>query len=280
VRTILAVLLFLASSAAGAQSRDLAPEQAYIAARERVIAELSKMSDSKKEEEDSRLLRGLEPLLRQAIGPFAIPKGFGGDIKPSPDTLCCGAGDGMLDSLIVWGQSQRLVVTTEGLLRYWLQTHKDWWKDDPIPTDPEQAFRSDAFLSLATASDWRVTPLAALAIVKPAGASVAIAVLVMENQGNLLGPPREIAVSVIKGGKVSIAVVKATATDAPIAIRGAIYDDYKIKAEAAGGTVTLQLQEQAQAAFDKCWAERAKGDHAFPALTKEAQDLADRLAAG
>lgn len=276
MRTILAFLLLMASSAASAQS----PEQAYIAARERAIAELSKLSDSQKEAEDSRLLRGLEPLLRQAIGPFAIPQGLGGDIKPSPDTLCCGVGDGMLDSLIVWADSQRLVVTTEGLLQYWLQTHKNWWKDDPIPTDPEQAFRSDAFLSLATASDWRVTPFAPLAIAKPAGANLAVAMLVMENQGILLGPPRQIAVSVIKGGKVFIAVVKATAADPPISACGAIYDDYRTKAEAAGGAVTLQLQEQAQASFDKCWAERAKGDHAFPALTKEAQDLADRLAAG
>jgi hypothetical protein len=200
---------------------------------------------------------------------LSIPKGFGGDIKPSPDTLCCGVGDGMLDSLIVWGQSQRLVVTTEGLLRYWLQTHKNWWKDDPIPTDPEQAFRSDAFLSLATASDWRVTPFASLPIAKPAGASIAVAVLVMENQGILLGPPRQIAVSIIKGTRVSIAVIKATATDPPITACGAIYDDYKAKSE----------EEQGQAAFDKCWAERAKGEHAFPALTKEAQTLADSLAA-
>ena len=281
MRTILAFLLLMASSAAGAQSPDRAPDQAYIAARERAIAELAKMADGqKKSEEDSRLLRGLEPLLRAAIGPFAIPKDFSGDVMPSPETLCCGLGIGMLDGLIVWGKSRRVLVTTEGLLRSWLQAHKSWWKNDPISTDPQQAFRSDAFLSLATASNWRVTPFASLPIVKPAGATLAVAMLVMENQGFLLGPPGQIAVSVITGGKVFIAVVKATATDAPLTACGAIYDGFRTRSEAAAGADAARLQEQGQAAFDKCWAERAKGERAFPALTKEAQDLADRLAAG
>ena len=81
----------------------------------------------------------IETQLRRVMGPVPSPKGFSGAGTFSPDTLCCGLGEGMLDGILFRNGNGSVLVTTERLLRLWLQEHKNWWKDNPLATDAKTA---------------------------------------------------------------------------------------------------------------------------------------------
>jgi hypothetical protein len=261
VDAFVALLVLLAASAAGAQTPapDPAASQAYLAARQGAVAELEAMAPGRaKETADGQFLGSLQPVLQEAVGPIPMPAGFDREMMMVPGTLCCGVGLWMLDGFMFFSPSGpgQVLVTTETLFRHWLQIHA---RNEPT----EQALVSGNVLSKAIASDWRVTTFTpVLPIAKPADANLAVAALAFGNQGVVQGPPQQIVVSVIKGGRVYVAFVDRRATDPPITMCGALYE-----------------KDRSQTAFDRCWAEHSRGENAFPALTREAQVLADRLAA-
>ena len=237
------------------------------------------------------------------MGPVPAPKGFSGAGTFSPDALCCGLGEGMLDGLLFRGDSGSVLVTTEGLLRLWLQEHKNWWKDDPLATDAKTALQSSAFYTQAISTDAAVTLFGPLPIRAPAGATLAVAGLATQCNGSC-SLPLYIAAAVIKGGRVYIALVDAalpatTQGAAPLGACDAVWKDFhdKYKAayaayEAAKETsrayellqAASRIETESGAAVDNCRKSRTqgdgKGDAAFPGLTRQAQDLADALAAG
>ena len=311
MRLVLIVCLLVAASPVWAQSPEQASEKAYVAARVQagaVLEEKSKSADAfDTTTPDGRAWSAaydqaksnLEAELRRVLGPVPAPKGFSGAGTFSPEALCCGLGEGMLDGLLFRSDSGSVVVTTEGLLRLWLKEHKDWWKDDPLATDPTTALQSSAFYTQAISADAAVTLSAPLPIRAPAGATLAVAGLATQCNGSC-SLPQYIAAAVVKGGRVYVALVDAalpaaTPGAAPLGACDAVWKDFhdRYKAayaayEAAKETskayelleAASRIESEGGAAVDRCWKSHGKGDAAFPALTRQAQDLADILAAG
>ena len=293
--TLAAVALLLAAPLAWA---DL-PEDAYIAARDDAIKMLKEKSaanpDDKGLQVQEEKLRGdLQAQLQSLINP-AVPPAFSGPPTMSPGTLFADdEGAGALDGLtFTTGKpSGSLLVTTEGLLTRWLGAHKDVWKDQPTPpADAASAFLSQDFYTQAVSTDAAVSIFAAVPIHQPAGAGTAVALLVEQSQDIAIYPPDRLAVSVVKGGKVYIAIVD-TKKFAPIATCTAVWNGLKAKADAAFAKYRASglkdeksfdaktgFEKDGEAAFHKCWGEHAGGAPAFAALTKQAQALADALAA-
>jgi hypothetical protein len=268
------------------------PEQAYLAARDHAVAALKKLSGKKQETEEARLRAGLAKQLQALVGPPL--DGFPGPAAISPETLLADdIGFDSLDGLTFRAKdgSGEVLVTTDGLLRSWLQAHKDLWKGEPAPSEPEAAFRSETFYTQAASPDAAVSIFASLPIRKPDGATSAIAFLAEESQDLATEPPEKLAVAVAKGGKIFIAIVKADVKPAPIDACTAVWKDFEAKSQAAlkkydesglkdqkSFDDSTKLEGQGEAAFHKCWSEKAAGDPAFSALTKQAQSLADLFA--
>jgi hypothetical protein len=302
MRKVFIVFLLIAAPRAWAQS----PEEAYVAARVQagaVLEEKSKTGGSAWDAAYDQAKSDLAAQLRRVMGPVPAPKGFSGAGTFSPDALCCGLGEGMLDGLLFQSGGGSVLVTTEGLLRLWLQEHKNWWKDDPLATDAKTALQSSAFYTQAISTDAAVTLFAPLPIRAPAGATLAVAGLATQCNGSC-SLPLYIAAAVVKGGRVYVALVDAalpaaTPGAAPLGACDAVWKDFhdRYKAayaayEAAKATsrayellqAASRIETEGGAAVDKCRKSRTpgdgKGDAAFPGLTRQAQDLADALAAG
>jgi len=152
MRMVLIVFLLIAAPRAWAQS----PEEAYVAARVRtgaVLEEKSKTGGNAWDSAYDQAKSNLEAQLRRVMGPVPPPKGFSGAGTFSPDALCCGLGVGMLDGILFQSGSGSVLVTTESLLRLWLQEHKNWWKNDPLATDPKAALQSSTFYTQAISAE-------------------------------------------------------------------------------------------------------------------------------
>jgi hypothetical protein len=293
--TLLAIALLFAAPVARAESL----EEANIAARDKAIEEMTGKSaagtTSKELDAEGERLRGdLEPLLRRVVAPVA-PAGFSGPPEMRPNTVFPPESDedaGLLDgfSFSTGGSSGRVLVTTEGLLRRWLQGHKSWWSGGHNPpTDPVAAFRSQAFYTQAVSRGAAFSIFATVPIRKPQGADAAVALLVEESQDQATFPPDELAVSVIKRGRVFIATVETTKL-APITACAAVLKAFEAKAEATRNAdvasrygkdvdAYARLENEGETAFQKCWARRVNSDPAFAVVTRQAQALADAFAA-
>ncbi|HLW92194.1 MAG TPA: hypothetical protein VKS78_12975 [Roseiarcus sp.] len=292
MRAFVALLVLLAAAPI---AKAASPEQTYLAARDHAIEVLKKMSGAKRDAEEKRLSAGLEAQLRSLVGVKKL-EGFPGPTMMSPDTLMSDdEGFGALDGVRFTRKdlSGDALVSTEGLLRFWLVAHKDWWNDlaNP-PADPEAAFHSEAFYTQAVSADAAMSIYAVLPIRKPDGAAGAVALLGQESQDRAIEPPGQIAVAVVKNGKVFIAIVNVKAKLAPIAACDAVWQEYKAKSDKAieaynsSGSKdekifdeSTKLEDEGEVAVHKCWSEKASGAPEFPALTKEAQALVDRFAA-
>lgn len=303
MRTLLIVFLLIASPLAWAQS----PEEAYVTARVQAGAALEEKSKAPDAFDATKpgggawfaahdqVKSSLEAQLRRLLGPVPTPKGFSGTGAFSPDSLCCGVGEGMLDGILFQDKGGSVVVTSDSLLRRWLHVHKDWWKDDPLATDPETAVQSSAFYTQAISADAAVTLFAPLPIQAPGGATLAVAELALQCNGSCALPLR-IVVAAIKGGRAYVALVDATlpATATSGACDAvwkdsrdrykAAYAAYESLKETPGAYELLQaagrLEREGGAAVDKCRKTQPKGTAAFPGLTRQAQDLVGALAAG
>jgi hypothetical protein len=306
MRMILIVLLLFAAPLARAQS----PEQAYIAARVQAAADLDEKAKSPESFDTTKpggrawyaaydqAKSDLAAQLRRIMGPVPSPKGFPSAGTFSPASLCCGLGAGMLDGILFRNRNGSVLVTNESLLRHWLKEHKDWWKNDPLPTDPETAFQSSAFYTQAISNDAAVTLFAPLPIRAPAGTTLAVAQLARQCNG-YCPLPLHVTVALIKGGRVYVALVDAalpatTQGAAPLGACDVVWKDfhdrykaayaaYEASKKTAKASELLQaasrIETEGGAAVDKCRKNRGKGDADFPGFTRQAQDLADALAA-
>jgi hypothetical protein len=302
MRTLVIVLLLIASPLAWAQS----PEEAYLAARIQAGAALEEKAKTADAFDTTKPGGGtwytahnqarslIETQLRRVLGPVAPPRGFSGAGAFSPDTLCCEAGTGMLDGILFQNTKGSVLVTTEGLLRSWLREHKNWWKDDPLATDPKAALQSSAFYTQAISADAAVTLFAPLPIHAPAGATLAVAELALQCNGSC-ALPLYVAVAVIKGGRVHVALVDAVLPTATPGTCDAVWKDFRDRYKAAYATYEAaketpkayellqaagRIESAGGAAVDKCRKSQPKGVMAFPGLTRQAQELVDALAAG
>lgn len=274
----LAIVLALPSLAQTQDERD------YIAERDRAMA-LAKAASADPGDVHKRWMPVLEARLRRLIGP-GVPKGFDGPSAMSPGALCCYIGFGMLDGIrfTTPDDQDAVLVSTEGLLRQWLKRDNPWWEPSwrAPPADPARAFLTGVFYSSSGVGlDAGSVIHAQLPIAPPAGAVPTAAALVQVTQdpdGDF--PPLHIALALIKSGRVYVALVKATARTVPIAACAAVMAEFKKKDSAERDSdKAASIRKEGDTAFEKCWTERVKDQPGYAALVRQAQELADALAA-
>jgi hypothetical protein len=281
---ISALLLLLSAAAAapaGAQAPTPSPEQAYIAARSAAAAQVELAKGDALDAAQKVAQRRLEPRLRALLGPIVPPPGFSGAGEFRPTSLCCDLGSGALDGLAFSnGNDGSVVVSTEGLLRL-------WYAADPVAALADDSFRYADGLG----TDAAVSPVVALPIAKPAGASLAVARLATQCNGTC-SLPDAMTVVVIARGRAFLAMVKAALPGGPAAACDAVWQEAIDKYRKAYATfdaarsgpraydllmTASQLEAEGGAAVQTCL--KDKGAAAFPELTRQAQALADSLAA-
>ena len=243
-------------------------EDGYIAARNAASAELKQMAqepeynpsrDLGKPElftapfraEYDRHRRAVELMVRDVIGPLPPLPGFAraGVLNPA---LCCYGRYGALDGLSFEGAGgNRVIVSTQGLLRRWLSESTDFWPADNKPsTDLPILFTTPSFYLWSRASDWPVQKLADLPIGLTDNATAIGAFLATARPGT-----NWIALSVAKGSKVYVNFFEARTRVTPIAACDAA----------------------PPAAYRDCWAKQARDQAWFADLLLEVVVFADAL---
>ena len=283
------IATFLLLLAAVGVARAADPEAAYLAARDRANQIEQKAQDASvapSKAEEARLRAAIEAQLRLLIG-SQPPNGFSGPATMSPEKLLYGdIGAGALD-----GFSYRatdgvgsVVVTTEGLLRRWLKRTQTDFADAKFPTDPKQALQTDNFYTRAIEIYYPVMIIEPLPIRTPASAKDALGLLMEVREDKSSQTPTNLSVMLQKGERVYIAIVQAKTKIAPDP------DCARARATLEEKTEGVPLNDQkaiddfdrlaaaAEAGFQACWTQQVQRQGLSPALTKEAQQIADGLA--
>ena len=269
-----AILLALSLAAGGALAAS--PEAAYLAARNKAIAEIKALEDSKASESaiqaaEDKAVADLEKRLRDIVGPVAV-KGF-----PPAHELNLALSQhqeefGDLDGLTSYSEGQDMVVTTRPLLMAWLeQAAKDEVKERRLPTDVDAAVRQDGFYTFSVGEDSAFAKYADLPVMKPPGADLTVGALGVFQQADGPWPADAIVAIVIKGDQVFVASIRHKPPIGKIPACGAIWA--KAKREQAAETL-----EQGDKDYRACFNAHAPKERFFVGLTKEAQSLVDRLA--
>ena len=260
-------LLAFATSAHAAS-----PEQHYLDLRDRYIAKFSKAKESDEiYKQHEAALNELSGILRGLVGPVSI-KGLPAEGKSNVDTLFRGdSGFGHLDGLgfATEGDKQQAVVTTTSLLKHWLREHSN----DGMPQEIDAAFRSDQFYYQAI-QDAAFAKYAELPITKPASAHVAVAVLGLRGNGDLKGPPHEIDVVAIKGGKVYFLAVTEAVETSEIPACAKIWTQMMARKAPQD---SMAREDHAMDAYTKCFAREAPSQSWFAAAVKKAQSQLELL---
>jgi hypothetical protein len=170
MRLAVALLFLVLVLPAWAQSSD----DSYLNARNTASAELKQMAQGPEynptqglgkpelftatfRAEHERRRRDVEAQLRDVIGPLPALPGFvrTGVLNPA---LCCYGRFGALDGLSFEGAAgNRIVVSTEGLLRHWLDESTDFWPANAKPSSElPLLFTTPSFYLWSRASDWPV----------------------------------------------------------------------------------------------------------------------------
>lgn len=221
MRAILLFILLVAAPLAWAQTPE---EQAYLAARDRVAADLTAKSQMKKyidmrkfgladylnvkfHAEYDRKRRRLEGRLRGIVGPVDLPGGFSRSGTLNKD-FCCWGGVSGLDGLRFEASSGGwAIVTTEGLARRWLADNGELLRAEAKPpADVAEAVRSESFFLWGANAGTYLSLIAALPISVPPSAAVAFAWLAGEDRAM----PDRIAVTLLKDERVYLALVRAS----------------------------------------------------------------------
>jgi hypothetical protein len=252
------------------------PEATYLAARDKAIAEIKALEDSKASESaiqaaEDKAVADLEKRLRDIVAPVAV-KGF-----PPADKLNFALSEhedefGDLDGLASYSEGQVMVVTTRPLLMAWLeQMAKDEVKDRRLPTDVDAAVRQDGFYTFSVGEDAAFAKYANLPVMKPPGVDLAVGVLGVFQQADGPWPADAIVATVIKGDRVFVASIRHKPPIAKIPACGTIWA--KAKREQAAAAL-----EQGDQDYRACFNAHAPKESFFAGLTDEAQSLVDRLA--
>jgi len=268
-----AILLALSLAAGGALAASL--EAAYLAARDKYIAEIKALENSKASESsiqaaEDKAAADLEKRLKDIVGPLAV-KGF-----PPADKLNLALSEheeefGNLDGLTSYSQGQDMVVTTKPLLRAWVEGKaKEKDKDARLPADVDAAIRQGNFYTFSVGQDAAFEKSADLPVTKPAGADLAFAALGVFAQAEGHWVPDAIVATDIKGDRVFVGNVKLKAAVGEIFACEAIWTKAQEKHPEA--------LEQVERDYRACANARARKERSLAAVTKEAQNLVDRLA--
>lgn len=224
---VLAALCGFAGAASAQTAKMSAPmsatlsaqEREYLTARDAEITKIKTQLDAGKDinaigGDDHKALADLETRLRGIVGAVTIA-GYGA-AKSNLETLIPELGFGQLDGLAVASADNKtaITVTTEPLLAQWLRGHRNWWgeKGAKMPQDLAGALRSEAFYTQATAQGAAMVAYGPLPVTKPQGASLAFAMLAARTQDQSPPAPDRMFVTLVQGGRVSIAEVRLAGT--------------------------------------------------------------------
>jgi hypothetical protein len=198
----LVLFVALMASPANAQTPQ---ERAYVAERERLVADLEAkrkalplpIDESAWRREEARVHEMLKARLQAVMGAAPPPQGFIVS-RSNPDPVCCGAGAGSLDALALSKDKLRAVMTTEGILKLWLgRDSRTALQSDDI--DYHRALNADASVDI----------FAALPVKAPAGTDLALGRLVIKGQSVGRFPLHTIA-AVVKNGRVLLIMTPAS----------------------------------------------------------------------
>ena len=295
MRLVLTLLLTLSASAAYAAS----PEDDYIAARDKAMAGIAAQESANTaietiDAQNEKDLADLQQRLAAILGPLAV-KDF-----PTTGTInlqslnASDIGFGMLDGLR-YSQSDdgpSIVASTRGLTERWLKSKSaETEADFKLPTDIGEALKLDSFFTQAIGSDAAFSGTLDFSLKKPDGADAVVARLGGWTQD--VGPiyDQHVVVAVVKGDRVLVAEAPASPAVPKIAACDSIWAAADAEAQKAQQTDqgsdqdNPQASDPANAAWEKgdadyraCMAQRLPADPSFPALLKQAQDLADGMA--
>jgi hypothetical protein len=296
---IVSPLFFFLCLFAGA-SHATSPEDVYLAARDKYIAQFKAMERAKASSEKidaahTRALADLEGKLRGLVGEVSV-KGFSGGGKINLESLIdTEVGYGMLDGMVYSDGGEdgpQLVVTTRHLLDKWLDTAaKEKDKSRRIPADLKSALALDQFYTFAVGSDAAFTQDANLEITAPPGVELARAVLGGWAQDIGPNPDHSLIVTVVRDGRVSIGSMRPKSAVGEIAACQAIWTEGQQKAEKLRAarealarskkvvdTSDDKTEEKADRDFHACLVQRAPNEAFYPPLVQEAQQFVDRIA--
>jgi hypothetical protein len=291
-------LIGLALFAGGA--RAASPEDDYVAARDKDIARIKRLVDAKTDDkkvdaEQKQMLADLQKRVEAIVGSFAVA-GYPAAGKFTLETLSGGdIGFGQLDGMVhtAGDDGPQVIVTTRGLVDRWLRaqsTEKD--ADLRLPADFDAALHEDNFYTFSVSEDAAFGKTAELTIAKPAGADIAVAALGGFAQDIGPNPRQEIVVTLQKDGRVYIADQVAKTAIGKIDACEAIWTTATKKSEdlwkayeKTGSKDEKLLDERsktedvADKAYRACLVAKTPLQPYYAALVKEAQEIADRLAA-
>lgn len=296
MRLVLTLLFALAGGAAFAASA----EGDYIAARDKAIADIAAQESSNTaietiDAQNEKMLADLQQRLSGIVGPLSV-EGF-----PLTGTInlqslnASDIGFGMLDGLRFANgdEGPSIVASTRGLTERWLQSKAaETDASLRLPASIEEALKLDGFYTQAIGSDAAFVATLDFALKKPDGADMVVARLGGWTQD--VGPiyDQQVVVAVVKGDRVLIAEAPATPALPKIADCEALWTAADAAAQKFQETYQgselkdQQAYDSANAAWEKgdtdyraCMGQRLPGDPSFPALLKQAQDLADHMAA-
>jgi hypothetical protein len=307
-----AAIVCLAAMLSNAGAAPLKPslEERYIATRDAAIEKFSpiydagKFDDTAKKAEDAAFA-DLKAQMSAILGELDR-KGFG-PAKLNLDTFYKGdEGFGMLDGLRFDAEvgktgakaggngadgkyiepKAHIIVTTQTMFGRWLRAHKDWWDKGAknVPQQIGSALKDASFYTQAISSGSAVVNFNLLPIAKPASATFAHAILAGRTQSEIPDAADEVFVSALANGKVYVAY-GSIAPEVRIAACIAIRTDYNKRAEAADDDFRfkkidqkaydklVELRQQGEDAFKRCFTQRAPLQPSFAGATKQAQAL-------
>ncbi|WP_136626494.1 hypothetical protein [Bradyrhizobium macuxiense] len=285
------------------------PEDRYIAARDAAIAKFAKQMDAGQtgdavDKAEAAARADLKVQLTTILSESARA-GFG-PAQLNLDTLYKGdEGFGMLDALRFDADTGKggakagqgadgsyvepkahVIVTTETLFTRWLQGHKDWWDKGSknVPQQFDAALKFEGLYTQAISTDAAVINFNELPIARPTAATSTYAFLAGRTQDDTPDRADEVFAVALANGKVYIAyggIEPAVQVPACSAIRAG----YIKRADEAEEKLRRKqidkkaydklgnLREQGEAAFRRCFTERAPQQPAFAEATRQAQAL-------
>jgi hypothetical protein len=246
---------------------------------------IQKFETSAATPDDRPELSELAGLMKAIVGPVNI-EGFSGNGDLNLETLVKELGFGQADGLAFRSKEERLFVTTDEVLKRYVEQ----WPG--LPKDLKELSGTGEFYRKTFSSDAAVTLYAEVPVTDTDPGSFVRAFLGLTAQD--IGPfvPKSVFVFVSKGGHI-LAVYSPVATEiAEIPQCRSEWDEFEKKsAEAyeaykASGLrnqqafdQNIKLEEQGFEAYHRCYDREARNQEFFGPLKTQVQAIADRLRA-
>lgn len=290
---VIAPLLAAAPAFAGPQ------DDAYIAARDRAVAEVTKLdSDPAKQDAmfaaDDKARAALQQQLSALLGPLSF-KGLEPKPSFSPEVLYDGEiGSGRADGLIFRDSKDnvRIFVSTVPIFENWLAAQAKAGVKDLKTTLPD-ALTSDSLYFSTVGQDAAFTAYALIPLPAAPGETVHAAVGLFSQDDANDFPPQDLVVARIANGRIMIGAETAPEARKPIAACTQVWKRYNAKAkqlEAAAQkgkgaddprwTEALGLWNEGTDAFRACFAQELPKQPYFAAITNRAAALLKRMGGG